>query len=556
MRSIPYKESLLVEFKSDKNKGYPDKDLVEAVVAMTNTEGGELYLGVEDNGEITGLVKKHEDEIGLSAMIMNSVVPSLFVQTKIIREEACTVMKISIPKSNVIVASSQGKILRRRLKSNGEPENIPMYPYEIATRLSDLSLLDFSFQTVHNATINDFDDNEIARLRNLIQRSHGDKTLLDLDDEELEKALCLVKEENGVLIPTITGLLLIGKEEKLKEYIPTAKSSFQVLDGTNIRVNEEFSKPILATLEIFEMNFNAWNPEVEIEDGLLRVSAPEFSKRAFREALVNAFCHRDYTRLGNVRVAIEDDGLTISNPGGFIEGITIENLLTAEPHGRNKTLSDALKRIGLVEKTGRGIDRIYEGSIIFGRPWPDYSGSTNSMIQLFIQRAKPDFEFSKMISDEINRLGKPLSINALLILSCINNEGRLNLRQIVGLTHISEPKAKATIERLIESNLIETIGQGKNPSYFFKGKRYKIPNTPFGFVREVEIDFAHCEELILDFVRDKENGISRKDVCDLLYVSKDQAYRLLKKLVDKNELKQIGIGNKTRYIKKSTESIH
>lgn len=328
-------------------------------------------------------------------------------------------------------------MLRRRLKINGVPETVPMYPYEITTRLSDLSLLDFSFQTINNATIDDFDSNEIVRLRNLIKRSNGDETLLDLDDEELEKALCLVKEDNGKAIPTVTGLLLLGKEDKLKEYIPTAKSIFQVLDGTNVRKNEEFSKPLLAALELIETNFNAWNPEHEIEDGLLRMNAPEFSKKAFREALVNAFCHRDYTMLGSVRVAIDDDGLIISNPGGFIEGVTIENLLTVEPHGRNKTLADAFKSIGLDEKTGRGIDRIFEGSLLFGRPWPDYSESTNTMVKLFIQRAKPDFAFAKMVSDEQNRIGKLMSINSLLVLSCINTERRITLKRIMELTHIS-----------------------------------------------------------------------------------------------------------------------
>ena len=84
--------------------------------------------------------------------------------------------------------------------------------------------------------------------------------------------------------------------------------------------------------------------------------------------MINAFCHRDYTMLGTVRVLIDDEGMTISSPGGFIDGVTLENLLTVEPHGKNPALADALKRIGLAEKTGRGIDRIYEGSIIYGRP--------------------------------------------------------------------------------------------------------------------------------------------------------------------------------------------
>lgn len=122
--------------------------MVEAIVAMANTDGGELYLGVEDNGEITGLSIKHEDEIGLCAMVMNSIVPTLFISAEILNKDNKKVMKITIPKSRSGVATQSGKMIRRRLKSNGDLENIPMYPYEITTRLSDLSLLDFSSQII------------------------------------------------------------------------------------------------------------------------------------------------------------------------------------------------------------------------------------------------------------------------------------------------------------------------------------------------------------------------------------------------------------------------
>ena len=95
--------------------------------------------------------------------------------------------------------------------------------------------------------------------------------------------------------------------------------------------------------------------------------------------------------------------MTNSNPGGFIEGVTLENLLTVEPHGRNTALADALKRIGLAERTGRGIDRIYEGSLLYGKPLPDYSESTDVMVKLFIPKSLPDKSFTKLISDEQNR---------------------------------------------------------------------------------------------------------------------------------------------------------
>ena len=66
MRTIPKKETLTVEFKSDQ-AGYSDSDLIDEIVGMTNTQGGDLYLGVEDNGEITGVGKKRQDPIGAAA---------------------------------------------------------------------------------------------------------------------------------------------------------------------------------------------------------------------------------------------------------------------------------------------------------------------------------------------------------------------------------------------------------------------------------------------------------------------------------------------------------
>ncbi len=65
-------ETLTVEFKSDQKSGLSDRDLVAAVVSLANTEGGELFLGVEDNGSITGIQQHHQDSVGLIALIANA----------------------------------------------------------------------------------------------------------------------------------------------------------------------------------------------------------------------------------------------------------------------------------------------------------------------------------------------------------------------------------------------------------------------------------------------------------------------------------------------------
>ena len=545
MRTIPDKESLTIEFKSDLKK-LSDNDLIEAIVGMTNTDGGTLYLGVEDNGDITGVHKQHADEIGVVALVANKTVPSVAIRAELITEEQNDILKIEIPISRTIVASSDGKILRRRLKIDGTPKNIPMYPYEMNTRLSELSLLDFSAQVMKDTTVDDLDPNERLRLRNIIKMRKGDTALLELSDEELDKALRLIKEENGVYYPTVTGMLLIGKEERLEQVMPTAKSSFQVLEGTQVRVNEQFAKPLLATFEIFENYLKAWNPEREMEYGLFRIPIPEFSEAAFREGLVNAFCHRDYSILQMVRLAIEDEGLSISSPGGFVEGVNLNNLLTVEPHGRNQALADALKRIGLAERTGRGIDRIFEGSIIYGRPLPDYSESTERCVKLFIQRAEPDMAFTKMIANEENRMGRRLPINSLLILSILQTIRRASLQEIMEVTHISEARTKANIEKLVESGLVEANGNSKARAYILSAKVYRTQDNLVGYVRQTGIDQLKFNELVLKLA--KEQGyITRDNVRELLNINDSQAYRILKKLADKEKLVLIGKGRNARY---------
>ncbi len=121
MRTIPIKESLTIEFKSDKKK-YSDADLVDEIVGMTNTKGGTLYLGVEDNGEVTGVHPKHKDAIGVTALIANSTVPSVSVRAEVITEEEKDVLKIEIPVDishilgNLITVIFDYQILRKPLK--------------------------------------------------------------------------------------------------------------------------------------------------------------------------------------------------------------------------------------------------------------------------------------------------------------------------------------------------------------------------------------------------------------------------------------------------------
>lgn len=543
--NIGFNEDMINEFKSDRKK-LGDEELVEAVVAFTNTDGGNLFLGIEDDGEITGLHEKHKDITQLAALIANRTIPPISVRTELIEYDR-VVLKISVPKKTSIVATSSGKMLRRRIKADGTPENIPMYPYEIANRLSSLSLLDFSAQPVPDAALSDLDSVERERLRNIIRAFRGEQNLLELNDNELDSALQLVTSVNGESVPTLTGMLLIGKKDRLKALVPTAESAIQIMQGTDIKVNESYVLPLLASFEKISGYVDAYNREQELEVGLFRVSIPDIDKRAFRESLVNAFCHRDYSMLGRVRVQLDDEGMTISNPGGFIEGVSINNLLYAEPHSRNPVLADALKRIGLAERTGRGIDRIYEGSLLFGRLLPDYSESTERLVKLFIPKSLPDKAFVKMVIEEQKKTGHSLSIHYLLVLNSLKINHRSTVIEIADEINSDSTRVKVAVESLVEMGLVEAKGTGRGRYHMLSSRVYKKSDNVMGYVRQTDIDKLRYEELIIKLA--KEQGyVTRGNVAELLNVSLPQAYRIIIKLRDKGLLELQGGGKYAKYI--------
>lgn len=548
MSDWPKKETLQIEFKSDPVGGLSDKSVADAVVGLANAQGGVLYIGIDDNGTISGLrSEKWRNPKKAAAFISNYTVPPLLVETDLVpAEKDRWVLTIKVPKAQGLCATRDGKVLRRRIKVDGRPENIPMFPQEYSGRLSELGLLDYSAQVLPESSYADIDAQERNRLRKLIRVNRSESALLELADEDLDKALGVVRAVDGKLRPTVAGLLLLGKKESIATLLPTSKVAFQVLTGTDVRENIEVQLPLLSTFEELLYRFSAWNPEQEFQEGLFRVPVPEFSERAFREGIVNALCHRDYTRLGSVVVQVSNEGLLILSPGGFIDDITQDNLLTADPRGRNPLLSDMFKRIGLAERTGRGIDRIFEGSILYGRPLPDYSESTSDSVHLFIPRMKADFNFHRLILSCRENHPELLTMSTLMILSLLRSERRLALPNLVELCHLGAVRIQRQIEILLKEGFIEAVGTGKNQEYILSEAVYKAQDQTIRNVNQSDLRALRLEELVLGAAT-KNEGITRSDVVGLLHINAQAAYRLLLRLTEQGKLRKEGKRRHTKY---------
>ena len=286
---LPIRESLTVEFKSDPKGGLSDRIVVETVVGMTNAEGGTLYIGVNDDGSVSGLrSERWLDPERTIAFIASNTIPPVAVsaECETVTDEK-KILIVRIPKAIGIVATNDGKVLKRRLKIDKTPETSPLFPQEFVSRLSEIGRCDYSAMILPNSSMADLDVKERTRLRDFIRIYHGEKMLFELEDEEFDKALGLVRSVGDTSMPTVAGLLMMGKEESIRRLLPGATSAFQHLSGTDVMTNEDFVMPLLKSFDALLERFRARNTETELEDGLIRVAIPTYSERALKGKVKN-----------------------------------------------------------------------------------------------------------------------------------------------------------------------------------------------------------------------------------------------------------------------------
>lgn len=97
---LPRTESLTVEFKSEASRAMSDSEIVDNIVALANTDGGDLYLGIEDDGKPTGVSRQHRNTDLLAAYVFNHTVPPLQVRPSLLQADGANVVRISVMSSS------------------------------------------------------------------------------------------------------------------------------------------------------------------------------------------------------------------------------------------------------------------------------------------------------------------------------------------------------------------------------------------------------------------------------------------------------------------------
>ena len=542
-------ESFTAEFKGEEKSPLPDYELYKAVVCLANGNGGLLLIGVEDDGRTTGARPRHgslTDPLRLKAAIFNNTIPNLHVEIDIVSIDREPIIIIKIPRSDRPVCTASGLYVRRAIMGTGKPGCVPFYAHEMDSRRGSLGLLDLTAQPVVSVKWEDLDSIEFDRLRRVIRQYRGDRTLLAFDNFEMAKALGLVEGDTEPKHPTLAGILLLGKEEILQRNVPAHEVAFQVLEGTKVEVNNFFRLPLIRIVEEIMSQFRARNREEEVMLGLFRMGVPDYSEQGAREAFLNALIHRDYQKLGAVHLQWYEDRIEISNPGGFVEGVTLNNLLVTPPRPRNPRLADVFKRIGLVERTGRGIDTIFEGQVRYGRPIPDYSRTTEDSVTVILRGGPANLDFCKWVVEQ-ERAGRTLSLDALFILNELQHERRINISRAVELTQKTEGDVRSTLENLVEYGIIEAKGEKKGRTYHLAANVYRSFGEKAGYVRTRGFEPIQQEQMVLQYVQG-HGKIKRGETAELCKITVFQANRLLTKLWKKRKLLRKGQSKGTYYV--------
>ena len=371
-KNIEYKVSL-----PDKNEKY-----MKTIVAFANTQGGKLIVGVDDK---THQVVGVENDIlfplmdGIANAISDSCEPQIIpdIEPQTIDGKTVIVVTVEAGKNRPYYLKSKGKDNGTYIRVAGTsrqafPEKIKELEMEGA-RISWDELTCVGYPVSEEATEKLCRDIEKFRKKaGMSKHSVKKEQLINWK---------ILKQSEGQLLTTNAYALLTS------DYFSFSKTQCAVFKGTDRAVfldKREFTGPIYTQIEE-AVDFVLRNIRLGATiDGLVRKEKYELPPEAIREMIINAHCHRNLLDESCVQIAIYDDRLEVTSPGGLYNGLTYEEVMNGHSKIRNKGIANIFSQMGLVEAWGSGIKRIFNEAEEYGLPKPRFQEFDNMFrVELF-----------------------------------------------------------------------------------------------------------------------------------------------------------------------------
>lgn len=340
--------------KSIKNFSSSYDEMARDAVAFSNKKGGFLFVGIADSTKEINREFAYDDQrlFDLVKQVQDRTDPTISLVPHKLMIEGTELLVIEIPFSTRIHCTTKGEYLIRTNNGNRRIE-----PHEMATIMAEKGLIVYD-QKVWPLKIvpAETDDQgnllpgwqDKSRVAQLLRLLPSDSPYLRQPIQEAIESLGLSREEDGIVLPTTTGLLFIGNNKSLRE-LPFATINYNrySLDGTYRHF--EYAGNIIEAVQACFSQLRSEIQQREFHFGLFREYVEDYSEVVLRELLINAVAHRDYSRLQGIQIRKYPTHIEIESPGPFPEGITPENFLR-KTNARNPSIMDLFREIGYAEK--------------------------------------------------------------------------------------------------------------------------------------------------------------------------------------------------------------
>lgn len=507
-------ESQWLDFKPWQDAKADLKVACEYAACFANAEGGTLVFGVAD--KVVGRSRAIHGVRGCDLDLFRRGVyegtrPALSVSVSLLAvpEGTGRLLVVRIPRGASGPYGTSAGLFKQREGKNC----MPLDPRGFARARVSTGEVDWSGQPAEGVALADLDPVQIARARNVLRAKDPASGLLALNDAEFLTGLEGVRDGQV----THTGMLLFARRDVLAARCPQAQFHYVLLrNETTVARNDIERLPILEVIERMEQVFQGpLNPEEEISLGLFKLRIPQFPLEAVREAILNALTHRDYTDPGEVLVRHSADELAITSPGGFIAGISPENILRHEPKARNRTLANAFVKLRLVESSGIGRKRIYRSLLEFGKRRPVYCACADTVtLRIFNRGANP--RLARMVS-ELSAAGAPVSLDHLLVLDALLQTDHIDTAAAAETLQLSRDEARAVLEAMTDPvlALLERRGHTLNATYHLaKGVATALKGKA-AYTLSRGLDPVRYAELVREYLKD-HGSITNAELRQLL----------------------------------------
>jgi len=512
-----------LEFKQwDSDPKALHRTLREHAVCLANSRGGAIVLGVRDGVRtrkeaIQGI--GHYDLAGLRRAIYDGTDPHILVEIEELLEPEGKVLLVHVPRGIPPHTTTDG-VAKIRIGK----ECKPLTGRTFAQLLASGGQRDPTTEIIPGTSQADLDPAEIAHLRKAIQYEAQTADLARLEDRQLLEAMGLI---HGIAL-TFTGLLLLGKSESIAYHIPQHEVTFlRYRSSTRYDQRRDLRGPLLSVLREMEQLVSVNNRVRMIqEEGFGQLEFPDLSWEVAREAVLNAMTHRDYFLRQGILVSLYRDRMEIISPGGFMGDITPENILRHPPLHRNELLARVFQTIGLVNRVGIGVDRIYDGLLRLGKDIPRYSAD-EAHVRLVIPLETHN-AFALFVSGQ-ERKGHFLDLDDLILLRSYLRISSLDRWSAGSVLQLPEEEAAGKLVRLREAGYLVVRGRGRGASYDLKRDLADRLRGHGGTDADFLLDQEAVKLRIIALLRER-GRLTNAEIRRFSGFNRAQVYRLVKEL--------------------------